>query len=278
MTRARTWTVGFSSCPNDTFMFDAWVHGRIAGAPAMSPVIEDIEALNGRACSDDPSRLLDVTKLSVGMLPEVLDRYAVLGAGAALGWGCGPIVVRRNDRDEIDGLAALAGRRVAIPGTRTTAWRLLQAFGPPCEAVPMRFDTVMDAVQRGDVDAGLVIHEGRFTYAARGLVSVADLGVAWEGDTGLPVPLGVIAVRRDVPPVDASALEEALRGSVEAAFADPSVSRPWVRSLAQELSDDVVAQHIALYVTRASVQLGAEERRAIEMLLARSGASRSPWP
>jgi 1,4-dihydroxy-6-naphthoate synthase len=278
MTVARAWTVGFSSCPNDTFMFDAWVHGAIVGAPAMTPVIEDIEALNERACSDDPSRWLDVTKLSVGMLPEVLDRYAVLGAGAALGWGCGPLVVRRSDRSELDGLAALAGRRVAVPGVRTTAWRLLQAFGPGCEPVAMRFDAVMDAVARGEVDAGLVIHEGRFTYADRGLVSLADLGVAWEGDTGLPVPLGVIAVRRDVPPADASALEEALRASVERAFAEPAASRPWVRSLAQELSDDVIAQHIALYVTRASVRLGEEERRAIEMLLGRCGATRSPWP
>lgn len=271
------WSVGLSSCPNDTFMFDAWVHGRIDGAPAMTPVIEDIETLNERACSDDPTQWLDVTKLSVGMLPEVLDRYAVLGAGAALGRGCGPIVVRRSDRDELDGLGSLAGRRVAIPGTRTTAWRLLQAFGPACTPVPMRFDAVMDAVESGDVDAGLVIHEGRFTYAARGLVSVADLGVAWEGDTGLPVPLGVIAVRRDVLPADKSALEQALRTSVERAFADPSVSRPWVRSLAQELADDVVEQHIALYVTAASVRLGDEERRAIEMLLRRCGATRDPW-
>lgn len=277
MTSDRVWTVGLSSCPNDTFMFDAWVHGRIDGAPAMTPVIEDIETLNERACADDPARWLDVTKLSVGMLPEVLDRYAVLGAGAALGRGCGPLVVRRRERDDLGGLGALAGLRVAIPGTRTTAWRLLQAYGPACEPVAMRFDAVMDAVAQGDVDAGLVIHEGRFTYATRGLVALADLGEAWESDTGLPVPLGVIAVRRDVLPRDAHALEAALRTSVERAFADPAASRPWVRSLAQELAVDVVEQHIALYVTDASVRLGDEERRAIEMLLRRCGATRSPW-
>lgn len=270
-------SLGFSSCPNDTFMFDALVHARLAGAPAVAPTIEDIEALNERACGAVASARLDVTKLSVGALPEALDRYAVLATGAALGRGCGPLVVRRRDRDDLRSTTALAGRRVAVPGLRTTAWRLLQAFAPGCEPVAMRFDRVMPAVAAGEVDAGLVIHEGRFTYRDHDLHCVADLGELWEADTRLPVPLGVITARRDLADADAAAIEAALGESVRFAFAHPEVSRPWVRELAAELGDDVIAQHIALYVNASSLGLDDECRRAITTLLTRCGCTASPW-
>ncbi len=269
--------LGFSSCPNDTFMFDAWVHGRLADVPAVTPVIEDIEALNERACGADSAARLDVTKLSVGALPEAIAEYAVLGTGAALGRGCGPLVVRRADRDDITGLHALASRKVAVPGLRTTAWRLLQAFAPGCVPVPMRFDQVMPATVAGDVDAGLVIHEGRFTYGAQGLHCLADLGERWEADTGLPVPLGVIVARRSLPGATASAIEAAIGRSVAFAFDDPAPSRGFVREHAAELGDDVVAQHIALYVNQTSLGLDDEARRAIEALLLRCGCDASPW-
>lgn len=268
--------LGFSSCPNDTFMFDALVHGRIDGAPVVEPVIEDIEALNDRACGSDDAARLDVTKLSVGALPDAIDRYVVLATGAALGRGVGPLVVRRRDRDDMRELRALSGRRVAVPGLRTTAWRLLQAFAPEVEPIPMRFDRVMPAVEGGEVDAGLVIHEGRFTYAAHGLHCIADLGELWEADTRLPVPLGVITARRGLEQL--TAIEQAIGASVDAAFADPSRSRPWVKSLAQELADDVIDRHIALYVNASSRGLREEDRAAIETLLVRCGCRASPWP
>ncbi len=273
-----TLSLGFSSCPNDTFMFDGVVHGRVAlDGIVLSPVIEDIEALNARACDPDAARL-DLTKLSVGALPEALGEYAVLGAGAALGRGVGPLVVRQAARDDLGGLAALGQHRVAIPGVRTTAWRLLQAFAPQVVPVPMRFDHVMPAVAAGEVDAGLVIHEGRFTYGAHGLHCIADLGVCWEQDTGLPVPLGVITARRSLSRSLVARFEHALSDSIALAFGDPAASRPWVESLAQELSGDVIDRHIALYVNDDSRRLSDEGRRAIETLLRRCGATGSPWP
>lgn len=271
-----TLSLGFSSCPNDTFMFEALVHGRLA-APAVAPVIEDIEALNERACGPDRTTRLDVTKLSVGALPEAVGEYAVLATGAALGRGCGPLVVRRRDRDDLGGLDGLAERRVAVPGLRTTAWRLLQAFAPGAVAVPMRFDRVMPAVAAGEVDAGLVIHEGRFTYGEHGLHCLADLGERWEADTGLPVPLGVITARRALSDDDAAAIEGAIGASVAFAFGQPLIGRSWVRQHAAELGDEVIAQHIALYVNQTSLGLDDEARGAITTLLRRCGCDRSPW-
>lgn len=269
--------VGFSSCPNDTFAFHGLVHALVPGAEAIDPVIEDIEALNERACSQDPAVRLPVTKLSVGALPAAATRYAVLGAGAALGRGCGPLVVRRRADATLRGLADLAGRRVAIPGVHTTAWMLLKAFAPAVDPVPMRFDRIMAAVGSGDVVAGLVIHEGRFTYARAGLEALADLGVLWEHETGLPLPLGVIAADRELPRARVERFDAALAGSVALARTAPSRSRAWVRSHAQELDDDVIDRHIALYVNDFSVRLGAAGRAAIDELLARAGGSPSPW-
>jgi 1,4-dihydroxy-6-naphthoate synthase len=264
--------LGFSSCPNDTFAFHALVHGLVAFDVPLVPVIEDIEALNERALASE-ARRLPLTKLSVGALPVAAGRYAVMRAGAALGRGCGPLVVASREAS----LASLSGRRVAIPGVHTTAWLLMRAFAPAVEPVAMRFDRIMPAVERGEVDAGLVIHEGRFTYAARGLVALADLGELWEAQTGLPLPLGVIAADRALAPAVVARFEDALSSSVAAAMREPSSSRGWIREHAQELDDDVVARHIALYVNDFTVDLGGEGRAAIDELLARAGSSVSPW-
>lgn len=266
--------VGFSSCPNDTFVFHGLVHGAVAPelAGGLSPVIEDIEALNDRAAGP-AARRLPFTKLSVGALPELLDDYAVLDVGAALGRGVGPLIVGRRGRGGLANLADVGGRKVAIPGLRTTAYRLLQAFAPACTPVPMRFDRIMDAVASGACDAGVVIHEGRFTYEAAGLTCVADLGQLWEQATQMPLPLGVIAVGRWVPPDLAHAFAVGLRASVEFAWANPALSRPWIRAHAQELDDAVIDQHIDLYVNAFTRELGAAGRRAIEELLARCGAN-----
>jgi 1,4-dihydroxy-6-naphthoate synthase len=261
-------TLGFSPCPNDTFMFHDLVHG---GAPvdgvAFAAELLDIEELNRGALLDPPR--FDVTKLSLPAFARARQHYELLGSGAALGRGCGPLVVRRADRDDLGALADLAGRRVAIPGAHTTAYRLLRRYGPTDqEAIEMRFDAIMPAVARGEVDAGLIIHESRFTYRIDQLVQLADLGESWEADTGLPLPLGVIVARRSLGDPCIRAVEAGLRRSIENAFADPERSRGWIRAHAQEMDEQVCRRHIELYVNDYSLDLGDEGRAAVERLLA----------
>jgi 1,4-dihydroxy-6-naphthoate synthase len=273
--------IGFSSCPNDTFMFHGLISGDVEVAVAGERVgfraaMADIEALNLRAL--DPSWSLSVSKLSASAVAHLCDRYAVLSAGAALGRGCGPLVVGRR-ADAFEGLAALAGRTIAIPGEYTTAHLLLRTFfaeaapGRSLELRVMRFEQIMPAVADGRVDAGLIIHESRFTYPSHGLVEVADLGSAWEQSTGLPLPLGMICARRDLDPRLVDAIEDGLRRSVALAFAEPERSRGYIREHAQELDDEVCRQHIALYVNEFSLDLGDEGRAAIDELLRRGRAS-----
>lgn len=278
-------SLGFSTCPNDTFMFDGLVHGRVAGWPdALRVWMADIEALNERALGAAQAAPLDFTKVSAGALPWLTGDYTVLSAGAALGRGCGPLVVVREGQ-ATGTLASLSGKCVAIPGERTTAALLLRIFGPPdYETRAMRFDAIMPAVERGEVDAGLIIHESRFTYPDHGLVRLADLGELWEADTGLPLPLGVIVARRSLDAATIARFEQALAASVALAFDHPEQSRPYVREHAQEMSDGVCDQHIALYVNAYSRDMGDEGRAAIDTLLARGVAvgalpegTPSPW-
>ncbi len=256
---------GFSPCPNDTFAFWAAVHGEVDGGAPLEPVMADIEALNERAVrGDDP---LEVTKLSLPALARCVDDYAVLGSGAALGFGVGPLVVARDPELSLE---RLADARVAVPGRHTTAFLLMSSRLPaPREVVAMRFDEVMPAVESGACDAGLVIHESRFTFGAHGLRELCDLGVLWEQETGGPLPLGVIAARRDLDPAVHDAVERSLRASVRFARAQPERARPWIRSHAQEMADDVCDRHIALYVNDFSVELGDVGRGAVDELLRR---------
>jgi 1,4-dihydroxy-6-naphthoate synthase len=271
---SRRLTLGFSSCPNDTFIFHALVTGLVeVEGVTFDVVMEDVEALNRRALGCDP---LAVTKLSVGTLGHASSRYAVLSAGAALGRGCGPLVVRRDDRDDIGRLSDLRGLSVAVPGKQTTAYLLLRTFGPDVAATEMRFDAIMPAVTSGEFDAGLIIHESRFTYPDHGLTLVEDLGERWESVTGGPLPLGVIAIDRAHADL-AAAVEAGIRRSVAAAWADPEASRPFIRAHAQELGDDVCRQHIALYVNEFSADLGSDGRAAIRTML-RRGEDRSLLP
>jgi 1,4-dihydroxy-6-naphthoate synthase len=268
---ARPIPFGFSPCPNDTFAFWAAVHG---GVPSrglrFEPWLADIETLNERAIAgEDP---LSVTKLSLPALARVADRYAVLSSGAALGFGCGPLVVVRED-SKVRRFDDLRHARVAIPGRHTTAFLLLSTLLPrPEECVPMRFEQVMPAVANGECDAGLVIHESRFTYREHGLRELADLGVLWEDATGGPLPLGVIAARRDLDAPTHHAIEKVLRASVELARRAPARTRPYVRAHAQELSEDVCDRHIALYVNDFTEDLGPRGRAAIDELLRRGRA------
>ena len=189
-------SLGFSPCPNDTFIFYGLVHGRIntfhsAGVAFAEPVLEDVEQLNLWALA----KKLDVTKLSFHALGHVLDEYCLLSAGSALGRGCGPLLVAGSAVP----VEKLQGMTIAIPGKLTTAAMLLQMFLPDCrQLVVMRFDRIMEAIRKGEVDAGVIIHESRFTYEAEGLVCLQDLGMWWEKNTGLPIPLGCIAARRSL--------------------------------------------------------------------------------
>lgn len=271
---------GFSSCPNDTFMFHGLVFGDVPLAGLrVAPVIADIEALNLRALGHGPGDPLPVTKLSASAVGRLSERYTVLAAGAALGRGCGPLVVTPAARP-LEGLAQLAGRRVAIPGEHTTAHLLLRtcfaaAAGSEAhfEAQVMRFDEIMPALAAGRFDAGLIIHESRFTYADHGLVALADLGQLWEAETGLPLPLGMICASRELDEATIDAVEHGLRRSIELAFAEPERSRAWIREHAQELDAQICQRHIELYVNDYSVDLGDEGRHAIDELLARGRAA-----
>ncbi len=267
MSAARAIRFGFSPCPNDTFAFHALARGRVAvPGLAIEPVLADVEELNRRALAAE----LELTKLSFHALAHVLDRYALLRAGAALGRGCGPLVVARPGRAPAD----LAQVTVAVPGRYTTAHLLLALYlGRPPRVEPMLFSQVMPAVARGEFAAGLIIHEGRFTYGRLGLESLVDLGQWWEAETGLPIPLGCIAARRDLGPALGLALEEALAQSVEQAWARPRDSRRFVLDHAQEMEEEVVAQHIGLYVNQFTRELGPEGLRAVEHMLERGRAA-----
>jgi len=255
-------SLAFSPCPNDTFVFHAWAHGLIDDAPKVDLTFADVDVTNGAAERGE----FDVVKVSYAALPWLLDQYALLPTGGALGRGCGPLVLTAGRSD-------LHGATVAVPGERTTAYLLFRLWAADLglshiEVMP--FPEIMPAVRDGLVDAGLVIHEARFTYGNYGLRSIVDLGEWWEGDTGLPIPLGAILARRNL---DATALSRVVRASVEYAFANPSASKAFVAEHAQEMDADVQARHIALYVNDFTVDLGADGYAAIDGLLARAAAA-----
>ena len=256
----RELTFGYSPCPNDTFAFHALTRGLVDAPFRITPVLLDIEELNRRALDG----AFDLTKLSVGAFAGVGTRYRLLRSGAALGEGVGPLVVARTPMT----LADAAHGRIAIPGRATTAFNLLRLAAPSLgEVVELRYDRILAAVRDGDVNAGLIIHESRFTYADHGLLKVADLGDWWKQETGLPVPLAGICARSVLDAATSAAAERAIRASVQYAFDHPEASRAYVRANAQEMSADVCAQHIALYVNKYSLDVGDDGLRAIERLV-----------
>jgi 1,4-dihydroxy-6-naphthoate synthase len=257
-------SIGYSPCPNDTFIFYALMHGKIplAHLRFAPPVLDDVETLNSWALAEK----LDVTKLSFHALGHVLDRYTMLDSGAALGRGCGPLLVTREGRQEEDPVSW----KIAVPGRYTTAALLLKLFLPGHQQVEiLRFDAIMDAVAAGRVDGGVIIHESRFTYQDHGLACVQDLGQWWEDDTGLPIPLGCIAARRALDPADIAEVEQAIRASVQWAHDHPGQAGAYIKDHARELDDQVISSHINLYVNDFSLDLGDEGRAAVEELLAR---------
>lgn len=257
----RELTFGYSPCPNDTFAFHALTHGVIELPFRVKPVLLDIEELNRRAHHGE----FDFTKLSVGAFAAVGDQYSLLRSGAALGHGVGPLVVTRTPMT----LAEAVRGRVAIPGRETTAYRLLRLAAPTLsETVELRYDRILHAVESGEVDAGLIIHESRFTYQDHGLHKAQDLGEWWEAETKLPVPLAGICARSDIDAATRAAMERGIRESVQYAFDHPTASADYVRAHAQEMSAEVCQQHIALYVNEWSLDVGDEGLRAIERLVA----------
>jgi 1,4-dihydroxy-6-naphthoate synthase len=257
---------GFSPCPNDTFAFHALVHGLVEAPFEIEPVLLDIEELNRRAQAGE----LELSKLSFGAFAAVGDRYRLLRSGAALGFGAGPLLVAREPVE----LERAAAGPIAVPGLQTTALLLLRRFAPVLgELVELRYDRILGAVERGEVAAGLIIHESRFTYSEHGLVCVCDLGELWEKETGLPVPLAGICARSDLVAETRAAAEQAIRASVEYAFVHPEASRDYVRANAQELSEQVRCAHIDLYVNASTLDLGEAGMKAIESLLHTEAAS-----
>ena len=259
-------TLAYSPCPNDCFMFDAMVHGRIDTEGLEFDVrLLDIDALNAAAIAGE----YDATKLSFHAYPYCAGAYVLLHAGSALGTNCGPLLISKRTIPQ-DAIAA-GGLRIAIPGRLTTANFLCGlAFPKAQDKTPLLFSDIEPAVLDGRFDAGVIIHENRFTYETKGLKKIIDLGEFWERETGAPIPLGGIVVRRSLNDEVRRAVNRVMRRSVEFAFAHRDASLPYVKAHAQEMSEEVMYKHIDLYVNQFSVDLGLEGRRAIELMFARA--------
>lgn len=253
-------TLGFSSCPNDTFIFDALLHGKIdTEGLAFEPVIADVEALNQGAFRGE----LDITKLSYHAYAYLTDTYVLLNAGSALGNNCGPLLIARAPIAE----GLISRCRIAIPGRYTTANFLLSlAYPEAADKVEMLFSEIEEAVLAGRVDAGLIIHENRFTYQAKGLVKLVDLGEFWETRTGHPIPLGGIVARRSFDNSLQQRINRVLARSVAFALERPEQTYDFVRQHAQEMDREVMYQHIALYVNDFTRDLGIAGKQAVRQL------------
>ncbi len=256
----REFSLGLSSCPNDTFIFYAMLHGKVPVSYRPVPFMADVEELNRQVLD----RSIDVSKVSYHVLGHVLDDYILLNAGSALGRGCGPLLLARTPLGPQD----LRRCRIAVPGEHTTAVLLLRLFVPGAERlIPMNFALITQAILNGEVDAGLVIHETRFTYQALGLICIQDLGVWWEEETGFPIPLGGVIARRSLGTRFLHEIESAIRESIRIATECPDIAMGFVKRHATEISCDVIKRHIDLYVNRYTMDLGRDGIRAVEFLL-----------
>jgi len=262
--------IAYSPCPNDTFVFHAWAHGLVPDAPPLDVTFADIDLTNGMAERGE----FDVLKVSYAVLPWVLDEYALLPCGGALGRGCGPLVLTREPGEGAD----LRGKTVAVPSERSTAYLLFRLWaasevpGGVGEVVVLPFHEIMPAVRDGRVDAGLVIHEARFTYRDYGLHKLADMGEHWEQTTGLPIPLGAIIAKRSLGKERLKELAAAARASVRQAWDDPEASRGYVLAHSQEMDPAVADQHIGLYVNEFTADLRPDGYAAVRGLLTRAAA------
>jgi 1,4-dihydroxy-6-naphthoate synthase len=258
-------TLGFSPCPNDTFIFDALVNKKIDTLGFdFDVVLEDVQTLNEWALQGR----LDISKISYGTLPLILARYVLLNSGGALGKGVGPLLIAKSPADHSE----IPGMEVAIPGENTTAHLLFsQAFPAAKKKKFVVFHQVEDAVLNGEADAGVIIHENRFTYQHKGLVKLVDLGEFWEEKTGVPIPLGGIVAKRALPVEVSRTIDNLIRKSVEFAFSNYPLITDYVKQHSQEMDEPVMKQHIDLYVNNYSVDLGEEGKKAVQTLLRFSG-------
>lgn len=255
-------TLGFSPCPNDCFIFDAMVHGKVdTEGLSFGVMMEDVEALNQRAFRGE----LDITKLSYHAYAYLTDTYVLLDSGSALGHNCGPLLISKRALKPSD--LQDAELRIAIPGKYTTANFLLSlAFPRATNKMEMLFSSIEDAVLNDIADAGLIIHENRFTYEQKGLKKIVDLGEFWESLIKAPIPLGGIVAKRTLPADVKQAVNRVIRRSTAYALSNPRSSARFVREHAQEMSEEVMYKHIQLYVNQYSVDLGEEGRKAVQLL------------
>ena len=254
-------SLGYSPCPNDTFIFYALVHGKVdTGNLRFREILEDVETLNQMARSAE----LDITKISFHAYGHLRETYCLLRSGAALGKGCGPLVVSKKYQQ----MEELKGRKIAIPGALTTAFLLLQLFDPLFKenVTVMPFHRIIDAVRNDEADAGLIIHESRFTYQDAGLRQVVDLGQWWDNETGLPIPLGGIIAKRELGDELIKKVESGIRKSLEYAFAHSAEPKDYIKKHSQEVQDSVIEKHIGLYVNDYSLDMGDDGLKAVEEL------------
>jgi len=257
-------TLGFSPCPNDTFIFAAMANGLIDCQDfEFEFVIKDVEELNQQALLET----LDVTKLSFHAYAHCYDSYILLRSGSALGRGCGPLLICRPGFDH----SSLTEARIAIPGKLTTANFLLDFYQNGCNKEVYPFDQIETAIAEGGIDAGVIIHENRFTYASHGLDKIVDLGAHWEDQTELPIPLGGIVGLRKLPMIVLQRMSGLIRESLDFAYANPAAVMPYVRAHAQEMDDSVMSRHIGLYVNEYSKELDTVATSAITHFLAKCG-------
>lgn len=262
LTPVRTLSLGYSPCPNDTFIFYALVHGKIdTGNLKFQEILFDVETLNQKAIKGE----IDITKVSNNAFGNLREYYCLLRSGGALGRGCGPLLVIRGQES---GVRSFKNKKIAIPGELTTAYLLLQLYNPDLKknikVIP--FNEIMDAVKKGEVDAGLIIHEGRFTYPSYGLKKVVDLGEWWEKETGLPIPLGCIIAKRGMGKDLINKIDSLIKESVLYGMARRNESTAYIKRHSQELEDSVIAQHINLYVNDYSVDIGEDGIKAVKKL------------
>ena len=261
-------TLGYSPCPNDTFIFYALIHGKIDTKNLkFNEILLDVETLNQKALLTE----LDLTKISYHAFGHMRKNYCLLKAGGALGKDCGPLVIAKNEYT----MEELRGKKIAIPGKLTTAYLLLQLYNPDfrlqtSDLLVMPFNKIMDSIVNGEVDAGLIIHESRFTYPSYGLKKIIDLGEWWEKQTGLPIPLGGILAKRTLGEGLYKKINKLVKASIEYAFSNRAEPMDYIKKHSQELSDDVINQHINLYVNDYSLDVGQDGEKAVNALLSRA--------
>lgn len=251
--------LAFSTCPNDTFIFDAWVNGHLSNSLSTSPFLGDIDNLNEMAQNEEA----DIIKISYHAFIHLAEKYIMLDAGSALGFGVGPLLIAKKEFS----FKEIPQLKIAIPGKLTTAAMLLKfAFPDVLNTSVMLFSEIEDAILNDEVDAGVIIHENRFTYQQKGLTKLMDLGSYWEEKTSLPIPLGGIAVRRSFNKDRLVEINEMMQKSVEFAFANPKTSMPYVKRYAANMDTDVMQQHINLYVNNETIKIDEQGKKAVRTL------------